>query len=173
MACTTQKPNLPPRRTTGARAGLVALRFGFLLGFVLVGCGAPRTSAGAPAPAPTPAALRENSDGTFTVVGRSAKGAREALDDAMHRASVFARQRLEKATPLRAVPGTAADVLAGDVHTCTLTFRCAPDPGVAPVDVHSRSAFEQRMRLHVEQGVLTIEEYAQLMAGFDAGNTPP
>lgn len=110
--------------------------------------------------------VHANGDGTFRVHGRGRLDPREALNDAMNRANTLAREEGRLMAPLRIEPGEATDSLGKPVFTCALTFRLQPLPASAsphPGD-HSFAAFEHRMRLLVEAGVLTIEEYTRLMA---------
>jgi len=111
--------------------------------------------------------VTEQGDGTAKIVGVSRSDAREALSDALNRANAYGRERGLRATPLRIEPGEGSNALGQPVFTCGLTFKVAPEPtaaGPAPTD-HSASAFEHRMRLLVDAGVITIEEYSRLMAG--------
>jgi hypothetical protein len=110
--------------------------------------------------------LSENSDGTSRIVGYSRATPEAAMQDALNRAYAVARQRGQKLTPLKILPRAVDAPGGGAEYTCALTFRLERDPSAAELGAvdHSFASFDHRMRLLVEQRVLTIEEYSQLVA---------
>jgi len=80
----------------------------------------------------------------------------------MRRAESAARQRGQRMTPLRVEPLPASSAM-GAHFACALTFRMEPLPKVDADRDHSFRAFEHRMRLRVEEGILTVEEYSRLV----------
>lgn len=107
-------------------------------------------------------------DGTQRIAGSSRASAREALADAMRRAEAFAREQARVLEPLRFEPGQGQDAFGQPQYTCTLVFRLREPAGAdgMAADDHTYAAFEHRMRLLVESGVLTVEEYARLMESY-------
>jgi hypothetical protein len=110
--------------------------------------------------------LTENSDGTWRIVGYSRATPEAAMQDALTRAHALARQRGQKLTPLKVEPRAAEAPGGGADYSCALTFELERDPSPAELGAvdHSFASFDHRMRLLVEQRVLTIEEYTRLVA---------
>lgn len=144
-------------------------------GALAAGCGATRTSGGTGAMPMARGGVTELKDGTWRVTGIGRLDPQEALNDSMARASAYARERAQRMTPLRIKPGQGSDNLGKPVYTCALTFRLEPEPQSASdlAGDHSASANEHRMRLLVEDGVLTIEEYARLIAAYPSAGAAP
>jgi hypothetical protein len=129
---------------------------------LVAACTGPTT----PSSASPAAGLSENPDGTWRIVGYSRATGEAAMHDALNRAYALARQRGQKLTPLKVLPHAAAVPGGGAEYSCALTFRLEPRPTPAEAGAvdHSFASFEHRMRLLVEQRVLTIEEYTRLVA---------
>jgi len=110
--------------------------------------------------------LSENPDGTWRIVGFSRATPEAAMHDALTRAYALASQRGQKMTPLKVLPHGAEAPGGGAEYSCALTFRLERDPNPAELRAadHSFASFDHRMRLLVEQHVLTIEEYSRLVA---------
>lgn len=160
---------------TPGRPALARLLGAFVL-LAAASCGAPGGSAATAEDAP--GRVRRLSDAKAAVIGVGRRDAQEALSDAIARAEAFGREQRLRVTPLRAEPGEGVNPLGQPVYTCRLTFGLAPLPPTAAVEAadHTRSAFERRMRNLVEAQVITIEEYAQLMAnhpGAEPAHAPP
>lgn len=122
--------------------------------------------AGGSTSAVSAAGLSENPDGSWSIVGFSRATPDAAMQDALTRAYALARQRGQKLTPLKVQPRAAEAPGGGAEYSCALTFRLKHEPSpteLGAVD-HSFASFDHRMRLLVEQRVLTIEEYARLVA---------
>jgi len=130
-----------------------------------LGCGGPRATSQVDGVTPLRGGVKEVGGGRLRVVGMASTDARAALDDAMARAGVYARSRGERLLPDSIEPGKGLDAFGRPVYTCALTFRSEPDPRIADPSAqsHSDSTLEHRLRLLVDEGVLTIEEYSQLM----------
>ncbi|MEZ6015633.1 MAG: hypothetical protein R3F49_10995 [Planctomycetota bacterium] len=137
-----------------------------VLAVALTGCLGLRTQAAAPSTSSAAHGVVQRRDGTSEVVGHGGKTAREAFDDAMRRASRYADSEGMKLLPLRFDPSSGIDPFGQPEYTCGLTFRLEPKPAppAALVVDPAFSAFEHRMRLLVDSGVLTIEEYDRLIA---------
>jgi len=123
------------------------------------------TPAGGPSSTGSASGITEHSDGTWRIVGFSRETPDAALQDALRRASALARQRGLKMTPLKVLPRSAEAPGGAAEHSCALTFRMEREPSAVELGSadHSFAAFEHRMRLLVEQRVLTIEEYSRLV----------
>ena len=143
-----------------ARTVLASLAF-------VAACTVPEGGSGGGSTSPVSVSgLTENPDGTWRIVGFSRATPEAAMQDALARAYAVARQRGKRLEPIKVQP-RAAEAPGGVAdYSCALIFRLEHEPTAAELGAvdHSFAAFDHRMRQLVEQRVLTIEEYARLIA---------